>query len=183
MADTRSVSPAAPERGAASGGPGAAKGAGDPGRLGEGLRVPADGPPELRMTRVFDAPRRRVFEAWRRAEQLSRWFTPAPLTTPSCEVDLRTGGLFRLVMRTPDGIEYPMDALFTEVVPEERIAFAATIHGGVDVKTTIALAEHDGRTTMSVHQTYSRLSDAVRGAPAGWAQTLDQLGALLRERG
>src|SRR5580692_4607929 len=96
--------------------------------------------PELRMTRVFDAPKRLVFEAWSKAEYVSRWFTPAPLTTPSCEVDLRTGGVFRVVMRMPDGVEFPMNAMFTEVVPGERIVFKAKIHGDVDVHTTVTFA-------------------------------------------
>jgi uncharacterized protein YndB with AHSA1/START domain len=132
-------------------------------------------PPELLMTRVFDAPRRLVFEAWSRAEHVSRWFTPRPLTTPSCEIDFRTGGAFRLVMRMPDGVEFPMDATFTEVTPPERIAFTATIHGGVDVKTTVTFAEHDGKTTLTVHQVYSKESDSTRGAKQGWTQTLEQL--------
>jgi uncharacterized protein YndB with AHSA1/START domain len=138
--------------------------------------------PELRMTRVFDAPRRLVFEAWSKAEYVSRWFTPAPLTTSSCEVDLRPGGVFRIVMRMPDGIEFPMDARFTEVVPNERIAFQATIHGGVEVQTTLTFAEHAGKTTLSVHQVYSHESDATRGAKAGWTQTLDQLAEHLKGR-
>ena len=138
--------------------------------------------PELRMTRVFDAPRRLVFEAWSKAEYLSRWFTPAPLTTPACEVDLRTGGVFRIVMRMPDGVEFPMDAHFTEVVPDERICFAAKLHGGLDVQTTVTLTEQDGKTTLSVLQVYSHEDGATRGAHAGWTQTLDQLAAHLRDR-
>ncbi|MFO0652586.1 MAG: SRPBCC domain-containing protein [Polyangiales bacterium] len=138
--------------------------------------------PELRMTRVFDAPKRMVFEAWSKAEYVSRWFTPAPLTTPSCEVDLRPGGVFRLVMRMPDGTEFPMDARFTEVVPEARIVFEATVHGGVKVHTTVTFEEHDGKTTLDVHQTYSHVTDATRGAHAGWTSTLDQLAAHLRAR-
>jgi uncharacterized protein YndB with AHSA1/START domain len=138
--------------------------------------------PELRMSRVFDAPKRLVFEAWSKAEYVSRWFTPAPLTTPSCEVDLRTGGVFRLVMRMPDGMEFPMDARFTEVVPDERIVFTAKIHGDVDIVTTVTFAEHEGKTTLGVHQVYSHESDATRGARAGWTQTLDQLGDHLRSR-
>ena len=59
--------------------------------------------PELRLSRVFDAPRSLVWEAWSKAEYVKRWFTPAPLTTPRCEVDLRTGGIFCLVMKMPDG--------------------------------------------------------------------------------
>jgi uncharacterized protein YndB with AHSA1/START domain len=136
--------------------------------------------PELRMTRVFDAPKRLVFEAWSKAEYVSRWFTPAPLTTPRCEVDLRTGGVFRLVMRMPNGVEFPMDAKFTEVVPNERIVFTATIHGGVDVHTTVTFVERDGKTTLSVHQVYSHETDATRGAHAGWTQTLNQLAEHLR---
>ena len=138
--------------------------------------------PELRMSRVFDAPKSLVFEAWSKAEYVSRWFTPAPLTTPTCEIDFRTGGAFRLVMRMPDGMEFPMDARFTEIVPEERIAFAARIHGDLDVQTTVTFAEHDGKTTLSVHQVYSHASDATRGANAGWTQTLDQLAEHVRSR-
>jgi len=135
--------------------------------------------PELRMSRVFDAPRRLVFEAWSKPEHVSRWFTPAPLTTPSCEMDFRTGGVFRLVMRMPDGVEFPMDARFIEVVAPERLVFAATIHGGVDVHTTVEFVEHDGKTTLTVHQVYSKESDATRGARAGWTQTLNQLAGHL----
>ncbi len=135
--------------------------------------------PELRITRVFDAPKSLVFEAWSRAEYVSRWFTPAPLTTPSCEVDLRPGGVFRLVMRMPDGMEFPMDARFTEVVPGERIVFEAQIHDGLDVHTTVTFSERDGKTTLAVHQVYSHESDATRGAQAGWTKTLDQLAGFL----
>jgi uncharacterized protein YndB with AHSA1/START domain len=134
------------------------------------------------MSRVFDAPKSLVYEAWSKAEYVQRWFTPAPLTTPSCEVDLRPGGVFRLVMKMPDGMEFPMDARFTEVIPEERIVFRASIHGGVDIHTTVTFAEHAGKTTLSVHQTYSHETDATRGAHAGWTSTLDQLAAHLKTR-
>jgi uncharacterized protein YndB with AHSA1/START domain len=127
------------------------------------------------MTRVFDAPKRLVFEAWSKAEYVSRWFTPAPLTTPECEVDLRTGGAFRLVMQMPDGTRFPMDAKFVEVIPNERIVFAATIHGNVEVHTTVTFTESGGKTTLAVHQVFSHETDATRGANAGWTQTLDQL--------
>ncbi len=139
-------------------------------------------PPDLHMVRVFDAPKRLVFEAWSKPEYVSRWFTPKPLTTPSCEIDFRTGGKFRLVMRMPDGIEFPMDATYTDVTPEERIAFSATIHGGIEVETTVTFTEHDGKTTLAVHQTYSKEGDPTRGAKQGWTQTLDQLAAHLAAR-
>ena len=74
-------------------------------------------PPELVLTRTYDAPRRLVFEAWTKPEHVARWFTPRPLATTRCEVDLRTGGAFRITMRMPNGTEHPFDARFVEVVP------------------------------------------------------------------
>jgi uncharacterized protein YndB with AHSA1/START domain len=138
--------------------------------------------PELRMQRVFDAPRRLVFEAWSKAEYLSRWFSPAPLTTPRCEVDFRPGGALRLAMRMPDGTELPFEATFLEIVPLERIVFAGKIHDGNDVRTTVAFTEEGGKTTLSVHQVYSYESDATRGAHAGWTLTLAQLAEHLGSR-
>ena len=139
-------------------------------------------PPALRITRVFDAPKQLVFEAWTKAEHLSRWFTPAPLTTHGCQLDFRPGGVFRLTMRTPDGVEFPMDARFTEIVPDERIVFAATVHGDLKILTTVTFLEKNGQTTLTAHQVYSHESDATRGANAGWTLTLDQLAAYLREK-
>ena len=137
--------------------------------------------PELRLSRVFDAPLSLVWEAWSKAEYVQRWFTPAPLTTPRCEVDLRTGGIFYLVMKMPDGVELPMDARFVEVVPKERIVFTATIHGGVHVHTTVAFTDEGaGKTRLDVHQVYSHETAATRGAPQGWKSTLDQLAELVR---
>ncbi len=135
--------------------------------------------PEFRTSRTFDAPRNLVFEAWTKAEHLSRWFTPRPLTTSMCEVDFRPGGVFRLVMRTPDGVEFPMDARFGEIVVPERIVFTGKIHGGNDVETTVIFSDVGGKTTIAVHQTYAFESDATRGAPQGWAATLDQLGEVV----
>ena len=140
----------------------------------------AAGKPELRMSRVFNAPPQLVFEAWSKAEHLSLWFTPEPLTTPSCEVDFRKGGVFRLVMRMPDGTEFPMDARFTAVVPYERIAFKAKIHGDLDVVTEVTITELKGKTMVAVHQIYSHESDATRGAKAGWTAPLSQLAKHLR---
>ena len=134
------------------------------------------GLPTLRLSRVFAATRRLVFAAWSKAEIVSRWFAPAPLSTHSCEVDLRPGGVFRLIMRTPDGVDFPMEGRFEEVVPPERIVFSAEIHGGNMVSTVVTFTEEAGKTRLDVCQTFSFESDATRGAPAGWAKTLDQLG-------
>ncbi len=133
-------------------------------------------PLELVLTRVFNAPRRLVFDAWTKAEHVSRWFAPRPLTMPSCEVDFRPGGVFRFVMREPEGTEYPFEGTFREIVASERIVFAGTIHEGNATVTTITFVEHDGKTTLTMRQTFSFESAATRGSKQGWTMTLDQLG-------
>ena len=132
-------------------------------------------PPELRLTRVFDAPRRLVFEAWTKSEHVARWFAPHPLTIPRCEVDFRPGGVFRLVMLTPGGVEFPFDGRFEEIAAPERIVFTGRIHDRNDARTTLTFTEHGGKTMLDVHQTYSFESDATRGAKEGWTATLNQL--------
>jgi uncharacterized protein YndB with AHSA1/START domain len=134
---------------------------------------------ELRISRTFDAPRHLVFAAWTKAEHVSRWFTPRPLTTSQCEVDFRPGGVFRVVMRMPDGVEHPFDGKFGEIVVPERIVFRGKIHGDNETETTVTFTETDGKTTIAVHQTYSYQSDATRGAHQGWTMTLDQLARYL----
>jgi uncharacterized protein YndB with AHSA1/START domain len=76
---------------------------------------------ELFITRIIDAPRDRVFKIW--ATRLPDWWGPHGMTTPVCEMDLRPGGIFRTVMRAPDGKEYPTRGVFLEVVVNERIVF------------------------------------------------------------
>ena len=95
---------------------------------------------------------------------------------PRCEVDFRPGGVFRFVMRTPDGTEFPFEGAFREIVAPERIVFTGNVHEGNASVTTVSFAEHEGKTTLTVHQTYTFESDATRGAKQGWAMTLDQLG-------
>jgi uncharacterized protein YndB with AHSA1/START domain len=150
-------------------------------RLGEHVEAMARRPPDLVLTRTFAAPRRLVFEAWTKAEHVARWFTPRPLVTSACEIDFRPGGVFRVVMRMPSGLEHPFEGRFGEIVAPERLVFTGKIHGEIDVETTVTFADEGERTTLSVRQTYSRASDATRGAPEGWRATLDQLGEHVAE--
>jgi uncharacterized protein YndB with AHSA1/START domain len=145
-------------------------------RLAEHLATSAEAAPELRMTRVFDAPRRLVFAAWIKSEHVAQWFAPRPLTVPQCEIDCRAGGVFRVVMRMPNGTDHGFEGKFVEVVPNERLVFSGKIQDGPDTMTTVTFAESEGRTTLSVHQTYSFASDHTRGATQGWTATLAQLG-------
>ncbi len=83
---------------------------------------------ELVTSRIIDAPRTRVFQAWTR--QLPQWWGPHGITTPVCEMDLRPGGIFRTVMRAPAGAEYPTKGVFLEVVEPERIVFTDAFDEG-----------------------------------------------------
>ena len=136
---------------------------------------------DLTITRVFNAPRELVFKAWTKPEHLTRWFKPKGCTLPKCEMDFRAGGVFRFVIRGEDGKDYPFNGEFVEIVEPERIVFRGNIHDvpGQDVVTTVTFVEHEGKTKLTVHQTYAFESDATRGAPIGWSQTLDHLAEFL----
>ena len=79
---------------------------------------------ELNLTRTFDAPRDVVFKAWTDGKQMAKWFGPRGFTTEILEHDARPGGLSRIIMRGPDGTEYPAKAIFREIVPNERLAMS-----------------------------------------------------------
>jgi uncharacterized protein YndB with AHSA1/START domain len=132
---------------------------------------------ELLIVRIFDAPRELVFEAWTKPEHLSRWFGPKGFTVPTCEMDFRAGGVFRFVMRGPDGKDYPFDGAYVEIREPSRIVFQGNIHDvpGQDVLTTVMFTEFEGKTKLTVHQVYAVESYATQGAPVGWSQTLDHL--------
>jgi uncharacterized protein YndB with AHSA1/START domain len=83
----------------------------------------AAGGHELVLTRILNAPRANVFRAWTEPELMKQWFTPKPWTTPHVEVDLRPGGSNLIVMRGPDGTEFPNRGVYLEIVPNERLVF------------------------------------------------------------
>jgi uncharacterized protein YndB with AHSA1/START domain len=136
-------------------------------------------PPILDLTRVLDVPRSRVFALWSNSDHMARWWGPRGFTLVSCRIDFRPGGVFRFTMRGPDGRDYPFEGTYSDVVPPERIAFRGTIDGDNEVMTTVTFVEHDGKTTLSVYQTYMVESDSTRGAHEGWAQTLERLAEYL----
>jgi uncharacterized protein YndB with AHSA1/START domain len=81
---------------------------------------------ELVMTRVFDAPRARVWAAWTDPGQIVKWWGPHGFTLTIDEMDVRPGGVWKSTMHGPDGTEYLNDCVFTEVVKLERIAYELT---------------------------------------------------------
>lgn len=109
---------------------------------------------EIAMTRVFDAPRDLVFDAWTKPELLTRWLgIHGGWTFAVCEVDLCVGGKYRFVWRGPDGNEMGMGGTYKEIVRPERLVstekFDESWYPGEAVDTLV-LAERDGRTTSTL---------------------------------
>jgi uncharacterized protein YndB with AHSA1/START domain len=147
---------------------------------------------EIVMTRVFDAPRDLVFEAHTSCEHMSNWWGPRKYDIASCEMDFRPGGTWRIVHRGPDGEEYGFHGEFREIVRPERIVWTFEFEGApghVSVET-LALEEHDGKTTITTTSVFDTAEerDAMleSGMESGAVETWDRLAEyleVLRERG
>jgi uncharacterized protein YndB with AHSA1/START domain len=78
---------------------------------------------ELVLCRIIDAPRAKVFKAWTDPSVIPQWFAPAPWSIARAEMDVRPGGSTLVVMKSPEGQEFPNPGLFLEVVPNEKLVF------------------------------------------------------------
>ena len=138
---------------------------------------------ELVSTRVYDAPRELVFQAWTEAELLARWWGPNGFTNTFHEFDQRPGGVWRFDMHGPDGKSYPNKSAFVDIVPQERIVFDHL--SGHRFRVTATFEERDGRTRVTFSQLFEDRAefDAAKSYCAeGNEQNLDRLGAVLNER-
>jgi len=153
------------------------------------LKVAAAGDREIVFTRVFEAPRRRVFDALTRPDLLKRWHGPHGWSLAVCEVDLKPGGAFRFVWRrgTDATTDMGMGGVYREVVPPERLVhterFDVPWYPGECVITTI-LVEEGGKTTFTATLRYEsrEARDAVLSTPMehGVAEAYDKLAELLK---
>lgn len=143
---------------------------------------------EVTITRIFDAPRSLVFKMWTDAKYVADWWGPGVFTNPVCEIDARVGGKWHIVMRGPDGTDYPGGGVYREVVPPERLVFtniATDQQGNVLLEglTTVTFAEYEGKTKLTLHTRAVALVDYasayLAGMEEGWKQTLDGLAATL----
>lgn len=143
---------------------------------------------EVVITRVFDAPREVVFKAWTDPKQVQRWFGPRVFTNPVCELDVRPGGSWRVVMRGPDGTEYPAVGVYREVVPPERLVFtnnALDKEGNLLLEgfTTVTFEAQGAKTKLTLQtRAVGRVAIApqmLAGMEAGWTQSLEKLAGVL----
>src|SRR3982751_303751 len=119
------------------------------------LQVTTPSDQEILMTRVFDAPRRLVFDAFTKPELLKRWFGPRGWSLVVCEVDLKDGGTFRFVLRGPDGRDMGMRGVYREVVaPERSVHIESYDDYPGESQVTTTLIEQDGRTTLTASVLY-----------------------------
>jgi uncharacterized protein YndB with AHSA1/START domain len=148
------------------------------------LKVTTPTDREIVMSRVFDAPRRLVFDAFSKPELLKRWFGPRGWSLVVCEVDLKVGGGFRFVLLGPDGKEMGMRGVYREIVPPERSVHIESFddYPG-ESQVTAVFAERDGKTTLTATVLYPsrEVRDAVikSGMEHGAAESYDRLAELL----
>jgi uncharacterized protein YndB with AHSA1/START domain len=143
--------------------------------------------PEFVITRVLDAPRRLVFKAWTAPERLVRWWGPRGFTTPSCTMDVRPGGAFRFLMRSPEGTDHRLQGVYREIVEPERLVFTwawedAEGSLGHETLVTATFADLGGRTKLTLHQAGFESVTARDAHQGGWTECLERLAAYLTER-
>lgn len=142
------------------------------------LTLPSD--TEIMMTRVFNAPRRLVFEAHTKPEHMKQWWGPREFTMVTCEMDFRPGGKWRYVLRSARG-DFAFRGEYREIVAPEKIVWTFEFEGvpGDVAVETMTLVERDGKTTLTTRSVApSRAArDAVlkSGMQKGAAETWDRL--------
>ncbi|WOC13054.1 SRPBCC family protein [Gordonia sp. MP11Mi] len=145
---------------------------------------------EIMISRVIDAPRELVFEAFTQVRHLARWWGPHGFTTTTRAFEFRAGGVWEFVMHGPDGTDYPEWITWTEIVPPERIAMRHGEHrddpNAFESVLTFATSGESTQVDMlAVFATEELRDEAVRkhGAIEGGRQTLAGLAAYVAELG
>jgi uncharacterized protein YndB with AHSA1/START domain len=148
---------------------------------------------DLVFEREVDLPAERIWAAWTQPSNLLHWFTPAPWTTVGCEIDLRPGGLFRTVMRSPEGQEHDNTGCYLELVENRRLVWTDALGPGYRprekpfITASIELTPSADGTTTSYRAVarHASVEDCARheamGFREGWGEALDQLVAHMKK--
>ena len=151
---------------------------------------------ELILERVFDASCEEVWKVWTDPEMLKQWWGPDNVTIPECEVDLRVGGKFYIVMEAGEamgpykGTKWPMLAKFTVVEKNSQLSYEANAwtegmkeETTIDQTTEVTLTEENGKTKVKVRAVINNPETApamaVQGMEAGFTQQLEKLNKFL----
>jgi uncharacterized protein YndB with AHSA1/START domain len=146
---------------------------------------------DLVLTRVIDAPREKVFQAFTNPELLKQWFAPLPWTISRVETDVRPGGSSLVVMRGPDGNEFPNPGVYLEVVKNERLVFTDAYTKAWEpsekpfMTVVLTFEDQDGRTKYTARAKHWSVADREAhekmGFHSGWSQCAEQLAALVEK--
>jgi uncharacterized protein YndB with AHSA1/START domain len=156
------------------------------------------------ISRVYDAPRERVWQAWTEEQRLKQWWGPKGFKTHTCKVDLRVGGTFLYGMTAPDGAEIWGRFIYREIVAPEKLVFIVSFsdpQGGrtrhpwseswpLDILSTVTFETQGKRTNLTVRWVPHEASELERrtfdegrdSMNQGWGGTLDQLSAYLEKK-
>ncbi|WP_442678520.1 SRPBCC family protein [Sphingomonas sp. ASY06-1R] len=142
---------------------------------------------EVVVTRTFDAPAHIVFAAWTTPELFMRWWAPKStgMTLLSCDMDVRTGGGYRVAFGDDRATAMVFFGTYLEVVPNERLVWTNE-EGDDGAITTVTFQEQDGKTLLMFHELYpskDALDDAYIGMEGGMTEQFGQLDELLASLG
>jgi len=142
---------------------------------------------EVVVTRTFDAPARIVFAAWTRPELFRQWWVPKSMGMflRSCEMDVRTGGRYRLVFGQDASSSAEFFGRYVEVIPDSRLVWTNEEGGEGGPVTTVTFEEKSGKTVLVMHELYpskEALDAAGTGAADAMSESFEQLDELLAAR-
>ena len=152
---------------------------------------------ELVITRIFDAPREHVWQAWTEPERLMRWWGPKGFTSPACKIDFRVGGKYLYCMRSPEGQDFWSTGTYREIAQpsllvctdsfadEEGNVVPATHYGmspdfPLELQVAVTLAEDGGKTRMTLRHVGIPAGEMSEMCEAGWNESFDKLAESLR---
>ncbi len=145
------------------------------------LSLPSD--MEIAFTRAFEWPRSLLFEAWTNPEHVRHWWGCDESRVVACEMDVRVGGLWHLVLRMPDGTDHTFSGKFTEIVPDERLVYTERYEnplvGSPEWLTTVTFDESECGTRLTHNVRHmsreARDNHLKTGMEAGETQSLRRL--------
>ena len=139
---------------------------------------------QLRLVREFDAPRALVWKMWTDPAHVAAWWGPEHFTTPVVRMDVRPGGAIHMVMRAPDGVDFPFDGRFVAIEEPDRLVMRTWVRredGSTwfEVEQSFRFEDVDGRTRLQLDAVVIEAGEdalgPLSGMKAGWTGSLDKL--------